>query len=123
MDRRPAHPRLFAPRRNARLWLAQSNKWAWSGKPAPVCPRRRAPVPIEDYVEQTYRQAVTGITVTPDAIRASFSHLVIKDELFNAIGPAIVSGKSVFIFGPPGNGKTAMARAIGDFMNHSGGEI
>lgn len=82
-----------------------------------------APVPLEDYVEQVYRQAVTGIAVNGDALRASFSHLVIKDELFNAIGPAIVSGKSIFIFGPPGNGKTAMARGIGDFMNTSGGDI
>jgi predicted ATPase with chaperone activity len=82
-----------------------------------------APVPLEDYVEQTYRQAVTGITVTPEALRAAFGHLVIHDELFNAIGPAIVSGKSVFIYGPPGNGKTSIARAIGDFMNTSGGEI
>src|SRR5262249_16363252 len=82
-----------------------------------------APVPLEDYVEQVYRQAVTGIVVNSDALRASFSHLVIKEELFNAIGPAIVSGKSIFIFGPPGNGKTAMARGIGDFMNTSGGDI
>jgi predicted ATPase with chaperone activity len=82
-----------------------------------------APVPLEDYVEQTYRQAVTGISVTPETLRASFGHLVLSDELFNAIGPAIVSGKSVFIYGPPGNGKTSMARGIGDFMNQSGGEI
>src|SRR5947209_1045001 len=75
-----------------------------------------APVPLEDYVEQTYRQAVTGINVTPEALRAAFGHLVINDSLFNAVGPAIVSGKSVFIYGPPGNGKTSMARAIGDFM-------
>ncbi|HXG09326.1 MAG TPA: ATPase [Gemmataceae bacterium] len=82
-----------------------------------------APVPLEDYIEQTYRQAVTGITVTPDALRSAFTHLVIKDDLFNAIGPAIVSGKSVFIYGPPGNGKTSIARAIGEFMNTHGGEI
>jgi predicted ATPase with chaperone activity len=82
-----------------------------------------APVPLEDYVEQVYRQAVTGITINPDTLRAAFSHLVLKEEMFNAIGPAIVSGKSIFIFGPPGNGKTAMARSIGDFMNTSGGEI
>jgi predicted ATPase with chaperone activity len=82
-----------------------------------------APVPLEDYVEQTYRQAVTGITCSPEPLRAAFAHLVLKDELFNAIGPAIVSGKSVFIFGPPGNGKTSIARSIGDFMNHAGGEI
>ncbi len=82
-----------------------------------------APVPLEDYVEQVYRQAVTAIEVSPEALRAAFSHLVISDELFNAVGPAIVSGKSVFIYGPPGNGKTAIAQAIGNFMNTSGGEI
>ena len=82
-----------------------------------------APVPIEDYVEQCYRQAVTGIRCTPDLIQAPFSHLVIREELFNAVGPAIVSGRSIFIYGPPGNGKTAMARAIGEFMNQHGGSI
>jgi predicted ATPase with chaperone activity len=82
-----------------------------------------APVPLEDYVEQTYRQAVTAIAPNPEALRASFGHLVIPDSLFNAIGPAIVSGKSIFVYGPPGNGKTSMARAVGDFMNNNGGEI
>jgi predicted ATPase with chaperone activity len=82
-----------------------------------------APVPLEDYVEQCYRQAVTGISCTPETLKASFTHLVLREELFNAIGPAIISGKSVFIYGPPGNGKTAIARAIGDFMNSSGGAI
>jgi predicted ATPase with chaperone activity len=82
-----------------------------------------APVPLEDYVEQTYRQAVTAIDVSPEALRAAFSHLVVTEELFNAVGPAVVSGKSVFIYGPPGNGKTSIAQAIGNFMNTCGGEI
>jgi predicted ATPase with chaperone activity len=82
-----------------------------------------APVPLEDYVEQTYRQAVTAISVAPEALRAAFGHLVISDQLFNAVGPAIVSGKSVFIYGPPGNGKTAMTQAVGAFMNTCGGDI
>jgi predicted ATPase with chaperone activity len=56
-------------------------------------------------------------------LRAAFSHLVLKEEMFNAIGPAIVSGRSIFIYGPPGNGKTSIARAIGEFMNNAGGEI
>jgi predicted ATPase with chaperone activity len=82
-----------------------------------------APVPLDDYVEQCYRQAVTGIACTPETLRASFSHLVLREDLFNAIGPAIISGRSVFIYGPPGNGKTAIARSIGDFMNTAGGSI
>jgi predicted ATPase with chaperone activity len=82
-----------------------------------------APVPLEDYVEQVYRQAVTAIEISPEALRASFSHLVISEDLFNAVGPAIVSGKIAFIYGPPGNGKTATAQAVGNFMNTCGGEI
>ena len=82
-----------------------------------------APVPIDDYVEQAYRQAVTGISCGPETLLSSFSHLVLPDALFNAIGPAIVSGKSVFIYGPPGNGKTSIATAIGDFMTRAGGDI
>jgi len=82
-----------------------------------------APVPLEDYIEQTYRQAVTGINCAPDMLRSTFGHLVLTDDLFNAIGPAIVSGRSVFIYGPPGNGKTSIARAIGDFMTNSGGAV
>jgi predicted ATPase with chaperone activity len=82
-----------------------------------------APVPLEDYIEQVYRQAVSNIDVTPEMLRQALSHLVINDQLFNAVGPAIVSGKSVFIYGPPGNGKTAITQAIGAYMNQSGGEI
>src|SRR5207245_296403 len=66
-----------------------------------------APVPLEDYVEQTYRQAVTGISVTPETLRASFGHLVISDDLFTAIGPAIVSWTAVCSYGAPGNVKAS----------------
>jgi predicted ATPase with chaperone activity len=82
-----------------------------------------APVPLEDYVEQAYRQAVTGINCSPETLRTHFSHLVLPEALFNALGPSIVSGKSMFLYGPPGNGKTSIAQAIGNFMNRAGGEI
>src|SRR5260370_825427 len=79
-----------------------------------------APVPLEDYVEQSYRQAVTGISVSPEGLRSHFSHLVLRDELFNSIGPALAFGKSVFVYGPPANRQTAMATAIGQFITAPG---
>lgn len=82
-----------------------------------------APVPLESYIRQCYRQMVTGIPITREGLRNAFSHLVIPEEMLDTIGPAIVSGKAVFIHGPPGTGKTSIARAIGDYMNNSGGEI
>src|SRR5947199_10134007 len=41
-----------------------------------------APVPLEDYVEQTYRQAVTGISVTPETLRGASTHIVLPDSRF-----------------------------------------
>lgn len=82
-----------------------------------------APVPLEEYIEQTRCQAVTSIDVSPEALRTAFNHLVVPETLFNAIGPSVISGKSIFIYGPPGNGKSSIAQAIGQFMNNCGGEI
>lgn len=82
-----------------------------------------APVPLDDYIDQVYRQIVTGIPLTREGLRNAFAHLVVSEEMIDAIGPAVVSGKAVFIYGPPGTGKTSVARAVGEFFNHSGGEI
>lgn len=82
-----------------------------------------APVPLDSYVRQCYRQMVTGIPITREGLKNAFSHLVLSDEMIDTVGPAVVSGKAVFIYGPPGTGKTSIARAVGDYMNNSGGEI
>ena len=83
-----------------------------------------APVPLEDYVEQSYRQTVTGLAVLPGgAARPPFGHLVSRRRCSTPSARPSSAAESVFIYGPPGNGKTAMARAIGDFMNTAGGSI
>ena len=82
-----------------------------------------APVPLETYVEQCRRQAVCGINCTPEALLEAFEHLIIPPALLDDLGPAVCSGKSIFLYGPPGNGKSQIAKGLGRFLNQHGGEI
>jgi predicted ATPase with chaperone activity len=74
------------------------------------------PVPFSDYVEAVLAQTVKKIMVTRRSIRKAFEDLIISDEVFNEIGPAINSAQSIFFFGYPGNGKTSIAERITRLM-------
>jgi predicted ATPase with chaperone activity len=75
-----------------------------------------APVPLEDYIEAIRRQGLGKLNVSPRALRSYLAELTLSEEIINRVGPAINSGTSVFIYGPPGNGKTSIARAIGSMI-------
>ncbi len=72
-----------------------------------------APVPIEDYNNAILRQSQGRIHITRRVLRQSLSQLVLAEQIYNKVGPAVNSGASIFLYGPPGNGKTSIARAIG----------
>jgi predicted ATPase with chaperone activity len=77
----------------------------------------RAPVPLDQY--QAYRRAFTREAphaATRDRVRSAFSHLVVNDDILDQLGPAINAGRSLFIYGPPGNGKTVMSQAIRNLL-------
>lgn len=71
-----------------------------------------APVTLEAYIAainaQTYKSQVTQAAMT-DALK----HLVVSDDIMNKVGPAVNSAQSIFLFGPPGNGKTTISEAVG----------
>ena len=74
------------------------------------------PVPFTDYVEAVLAQTVRKMVVTRRSIRRAFEDLIITDESFNEIGPAVNSAQSIFFFGYPGNGKTSVAERITRLM-------
>ena len=82
-----------------------------------------APVPLDAYVTQCIMQAVTGTVCDPESLLDAFRELIIRPGLLDELGPAVCSGRSIFIYGPPGNGKTMIAKGLGKFLNKFGGEI
>ncbi len=72
-----------------------------------------APVRLEDWFEAVQAQTVRGMRVTKDKMKDKFgTNLIVKDSVFDGLGPAMNSGKAIFFYGPPGNGKTALCQAL-----------
>ncbi|MBC7251692.1 MAG: ATP-binding protein [Anaerolineae bacterium] len=72
-----------------------------------------APVPLEAYAQAVRQQPLSSVTIHQRAMRKALAHLVINEDTFGRIGPAANSGRSIFLYGPSGNGKTSIAESIG----------
>jgi len=72
-----------------------------------------APVPVAQYQQYmiAFKKAVP-LQASRDHVRQAFSHLVVSDAVLDAVGPAVNSGHSMFVYGSPGNGKTMLAQGI-----------
>jgi predicted ATPase with chaperone activity len=75
-----------------------------------------APVPLDEYVAMVNRQAVGDMIVQNRTVRDAFQGLVISDRMLDKIGPAANSARSLFLYGPPGNGKTTIAEGIANML-------
>lgn len=72
-----------------------------------------APVSLHAYQIQVEKQAIGDERISPDQVTKAFSDIVTPDTLLRRIGPALNSGKSILLYGLPGNGKTTVAERIG----------
>ena len=71
-----------------------------------------APVPFAAYLEAVAAQTIAGERPQQEDLRRAFSDLLISEEMFATLGPAINSGRGMFLYGYPGNGKTSIAERI-----------
>lgn len=76
-----------------------------------------APVPIEAYTEAIMIQTSRKLRMTVDQVKGALSHLILPDTFHRRIGPAVNAGSSLFLYGPPGNGKTTVAQAIAKLIS------
>lgn len=74
------------------------------------------PVPLEMYRQQVKNQSVRNIQMTQERLLGSMGHLILPDNLLTHLGPAVSSGRSILLYGPPGNGKSAISNGIRDAL-------
>ncbi|HUU00735.1 MAG TPA: ATPase [Myxococcota bacterium] len=79
-----------------------------------------APVPFSYYCQAVAAQTIRGNALQRSDVEPNFTDLVLRDEIYDAIGPAMNSGKALFFYGPPGNGKTAICQRM---TNCFGGDV
>jgi predicted ATPase with chaperone activity len=74
------------------------------------------PVPLEAYAQQVRRQSIRKIKITREQLLAAMGDLILPEGLLQNLGPAVTSGRSILLYGPPGNGKSSIANGIRDAL-------
>ncbi|MBA3910185.1 MAG: ATPase [Rhodobacter sp.] len=70
------------------------------------------PVPLDQYQVQIKRQSVRDIRLNKDQLLSGMGHLILPPDLIDNLGPAVTSGRSILLYGPPGNGKSSISHGI-----------
>jgi predicted ATPase with chaperone activity len=104
-----AYQYLVTPKGNARAHDV-INRSAYVGP---------APVTLEAYKEVVKSQAIGNVKVTPQDVRRATADLIVPDDIIDVLGQAVTTGRSLFLYGEPGNGKTVLAERVTELLGGS----
>ena len=76
-----------------------------------------APVSLKDYTTRIRMQSVQNVRIGPQDLQPAFDDLVLDKDLMLRVGTALVSGTSMFLYGPAGTGKTSIAMRLPSIYN------
>jgi hypothetical protein len=70
------------------------------------------PVTLKQYTDAARKQTVRRMKVDRGSVQRAFEGVILTDGLLDRLGPAVNSGRSIFLYGPSGNGKTFIAERL-----------
>jgi len=72
-----------------------------------------APVSLASYVDTMRALSAARGYIDRERLKRGFAHLIVSDSLLEQLGPAVNANKAIFLYGPPGNGKSVIAEGMG----------
>src|SRR5690606_1642601 len=76
-----------------------------------------APIPIEKYTKMLLLQTNRKLRIRPAEVRAALQRLILPENFHRRLGPALNTSTSLFLYGPPGNGKTTIAEGVAELIS------
>ncbi len=71
-----------------------------------------APIPLKNYARIARAQTIHKRSVTQESMRAAFDDVVLDARMLDRLGPALNSGRAIFLYGPAGTGKTYISQRL-----------
>lgn len=75
-----------------------------------------APVPLQVYSAMVAHQSIRQLEIDAAWLRDGLTQLVLNERLLEQLGPAFGSGRSIFLYGPAGTGKSSIAELLARTM-------